>query len=106
MRTPPKRKRTRRALPPRQWQFQEAKAKLAEVVDDALATGPQVISRHGRPVVAMIKIEDLPKVLAAGQDARDRAGSILACFKRAPQALGSIDLSRDKTPISSKSIFG
>jgi len=42
------------------WQVQEAKSRLSELMDRALKEGPQVITRHGRPVV---------KVVATGHEA-------------------------------------
>jgi prevent-host-death family protein len=40
------------------WQLQTAKQKLSEVVDRALAEGPQVISRHGRETVVIVSMRD------------------------------------------------
>ncbi len=40
------------------WQLQTAKQKLSEVVDRALAEGPQVISRHGRETAVVVSIND------------------------------------------------
>jgi prevent-host-death family protein len=36
------------------WQVQEAKSRLSELMDRALKEGPQVITRHGRPVVKVV----------------------------------------------------
>ena len=36
------------------WQVQEAKNRFSEVIDKALAEGPQVVTRHGRPVVQIV----------------------------------------------------
>jgi prevent-host-death family protein len=46
------------------WQVQEAKNRFSEVIERALREGPQVVTRHGKPVV---------KVVAAGA-AEDAAG--------------------------------
>ena len=40
------------------WQLQTAKQKLSEVVDRALAEGPQVISRHGRETAVVVSMHD------------------------------------------------
>ena len=40
----------------RTWQLQEAKNKLSEVVDQAIAEGPQVITRRGEEVAIVIKL--------------------------------------------------
>lgn len=39
------------------WQVQEAKNRFSEVVERALQDGPQVVTRHGRPVVQVVAIE-------------------------------------------------
>jgi antitoxin Phd len=40
------------------WQLQEAKNKLSEVVAQALSSGPQTITRHGRPTVVVVAFEE------------------------------------------------
>lgn len=46
------------------WQLQTAKQKLSEVVDRALAEGPQVISRHGRDTAVVVSIDDFRRLTA------------------------------------------
>ncbi len=41
------------------WQLQEAKQRFSEVVRRARSEGPQVVTRHGVPEVAVISIEQL-----------------------------------------------
>ncbi|MDD5030733.1 MAG: type II toxin-antitoxin system prevent-host-death family antitoxin [Rhodoferax sp.] len=36
------------------WQVQEAKNRFSEMIEQALSLGPQVITRHGRPVVRVV----------------------------------------------------
>jgi prevent-host-death family protein len=74
-----------KAIHPKRWQFQEAKAKLSQVVDDTLDTGPQIITRHGKDVAALIAIEDLPKVLAPWGNDENRKGAVLDMLLRAPK---------------------
>jgi len=38
------------------WQLQEAKNKLSELIDRALADGPQIITRHGVEVVVVMPV--------------------------------------------------
>ena len=47
------------------WQLQEAKNKLSEVVNLAVAGKPQVVTRHGKPVAVISSIEDYKKSQAA-----------------------------------------
>jgi antitoxin Phd len=39
------------------WQLQDAKNRFSEVVDEALRSGPQVVTRRGRPVVVVVSVE-------------------------------------------------
>ncbi len=39
------------------WQVQEAKNRFSELIEAALAQGPQVVTRHGKPVVQIVPIE-------------------------------------------------
>jgi prevent-host-death family protein len=42
----------------RQWQLQDAKNRLSEVVETALTQGPQTITRRGKPVVVVVPFEE------------------------------------------------
>jgi prevent-host-death family protein len=46
------------------WQLQEAKNKLSELIDRALAEGPQVITRHGVEVVVVMPFAGYQKLTA------------------------------------------
>lgn len=39
------------------WQVQEAKQRFSELVERACADGPQVVTKHGRPVVVVIDVD-------------------------------------------------
>ena len=39
------------------WQLQEAKNRFSELVDLSLSEGPQIVTRHGKPVVRIVPIE-------------------------------------------------
>ena len=39
------------------WQVQEAKNRFSEVIERALRDGPQVVTRHGRPVVQVVAMD-------------------------------------------------
>lgn len=41
-----------------QWQLQEAKQRLSEVVRQAQADGPQTVTRHGEVVAVVISMAD------------------------------------------------
>ena len=38
------------------WQVQEAKNRFSEVIERALREGPQVVTRHGKPVVQVVAV--------------------------------------------------
>jgi prevent-host-death family protein len=40
------------------WQVQEAKNRFSEVIEKALSEGPQVVTRHGRPVVKVVAFDE------------------------------------------------
>jgi prevent-host-death family protein len=44
------------------WQLQDAKNRFSEVVDEALRSGPQVVTRRGRPVVVVVSIDAWERV--------------------------------------------
>ena len=43
------------------WQLQEAKNKFSLVVDNALAQGPQTVTRHGEPTVMVVWMAEFKK---------------------------------------------
>jgi prevent-host-death family protein len=71
------------------WQLQEAKNKLSEVVDRALHTGPQIITRRGAEVAVVISYDEYSRLQGAQT-------SLSEFFRQSP--LGGIDLSRDQSP--------
>jgi prevent-host-death family protein len=40
------------------WAVAEAKARFSEVIDRALSTGPQIITRKGRKAVVVVSVEE------------------------------------------------
>jgi prevent-host-death family protein len=45
----------------RSWQLQEAKNRLSEVVDRAIAEGPQCVTRHGKEVAVVVSKKDFDR---------------------------------------------
>jgi antitoxin Phd len=43
------------------WKLQDAKARFSEVVERALASGPQVVTRHGANAVVVISYDEFVK---------------------------------------------
>ncbi len=73
------------------WQLQNAKNKLSEVVDIALRGEPQVITRHGTPVAVVLSIVEYRRLTAA-------QGKLSAFFADSPLAGVELDLDRDQAP--------
>ena len=38
------------------WQLQDAKQQFSKLVDRAVAEGPQVVTRHGEPIVVVVEV--------------------------------------------------
>ncbi len=38
------------------WQIQEAKNRFSELIEKTLASGPQIITYHGKPVVKVVAL--------------------------------------------------
>ena len=68
------------------WQLQDAKNRFSEVVEEALHSGPQTVTRCGEPVVVVVAIETWRRV--AGP-----VPSLKSFLRSAP--LEGVDTSRD-----------
>ncbi len=71
------------------WQLQEAKQRFSEVVRRALESGPQVVTRHGRPAVV---------VVAAPEYDRLERRSRFKDFLRSAPDLSRLRIRRDRRP--------
>lgn len=47
------------------WQLQEAKNRFSEVVDEALAHGPQIVTRHGQEVAVILSYAEYKQMQKA-----------------------------------------
>ncbi len=73
-----------------QWQLYEAKNKLSELIDKALAQGPQVVTRRGKEVAVVLSTEEYRRL-------RKTEPSLVDFFRSSPLAGVELDLGRDKT---------
>ena len=71
----------------REWQLQQAKNRLSELVDMALSEGPQVVTRRGKEAVVVVSAEEYRR-LAKPQPS-------FKAFLRST-ALGELDLERER----------
>ena len=71
------------------WQLQEAKNKLSELIDKAVAEGPQLITRHGVEIAVVMPVSGYKKLIAPKQ----RLGDFLMS---SPLRKSNLALERDK----------
>ena len=71
------------------WQLQEAKNRFSELVERAVTSGAQVITKHGRPVAVLISTDEYEKL--AHPRGREKLVDIL---RRCPEPGFVIDKTR------------
>ncbi len=71
------------------WQIQEAKAKLTQLIKDALRE-PQAISRRGVPEIVVMSLDRYQELTRPKQD-------IVSFFRNSPLYRAELDLTRDKS---------
>lgn len=73
------------------WQLQDAKARLSEVVKQALAKGPQTITLHGHPAVVVISNDEFIQLTKP-------KFSLVDFFQKSPLRGVNLELDRDQSP--------
>ncbi len=71
------------------WQLQDAKNKFSEVVDNAIAHGPQIITRHGVETAVVLSFQEYRRMVL-------RQGKLSDFFRKSPLVGVELDLSRDR----------
>jgi prevent-host-death family protein len=74
----------------RRWQLQEAKNKLSQVVNKAVSSGPQIITKRGVEVAVLLSVDEYKKMITA-------RGKLSDFFQDSPLAEFELDLTRDKS---------
>ena len=74
---------------PKTWPLHEARRRLGELVDRALADGPQTISKRGRDCVVLISLKDLESL-------QGRKSSLVEFLASSPLKGFELDLARQK----------
>ncbi len=72
------------------WQLQEAKNKLSQVVDEAVLTGPQIITRRGAKTAVILSFDEYRQLVASEK-------KLSTFFQESPLAGLELDLERDKS---------
>jgi len=65
------------------WQFKEAKCHFSEVVECALKQGAQTVTKHGKPAVVVISVEEYRKL-------RQPKPSLLELLRSCPEDLSDV----------------
>jgi prevent-host-death family protein len=73
----------------REWQLQEAKNRLSQVVDSALHDGPQTITLRGKPAAVVVSFEEFKKLTQPRT-------SLSQFFRQSP--LHDVELDLDRSP--------
>jgi prevent-host-death family protein len=70
------------------WSLQDAKARFSELVNTVVNEGAQIVTRHGKDVVAVIPVHEYTGLLGRQTGLRD-------FFARAPRV--DLDIERDES---------
>ena len=76
------------------WALQDAKNRLSEVVDTAIARGPQAITRRGKDAAVLLSMEDFRRLTGA-------TGDLVSFLRGSPLAT---DLQLDRDPDTGREI--
>ena len=76
------------------WTVAQAKAKLSEVIENARARGPQIITRNGRRAAVVVGAEEWERKT-------QRSGSLADFFKTSPLRGSGLRVRRSKDPLRS-----
>jgi prevent-host-death family protein len=60
------------------WQLQEAKSRFSELVEKAISSGPQFVTRRGERTVVILSVKEYEKWKTPSEN-------LLAFFQRAPR---------------------
>ncbi|MDF1580355.1 MAG: type II toxin-antitoxin system Phd/YefM family antitoxin [Desulfuromonadales bacterium] len=71
----------------REWQLQEAKNRLSQVVNSALHDGPQTITLRGKPAVVVVAFDEYQRLTQPRTD-------LSQFFRQSPLCDVELDLSR------------
>jgi prevent-host-death family protein len=71
----------------REWQLQEAKNRLSQVVDSACHDGPQTITLRGKPAAVVVSFEEFRRLTQPH-------GTLVQFFEHSPLHGMELDLSR------------
>lgn len=85
----------------RQWQLQQAKARLSELLKRAEKEGPQEITVRGEPAVIVLALRDYEKLKA-----EETRPNLVDFLLNSPLAGLDIEFERDKSLAREEDLFG
>lgn len=74
-----------------QWQVQQAKARLSDLLREAARSGPQQITVRGRPAAVVLSADEYDRL-------RGQKASLTEFLRRSPLAGIDLELDRDRAP--------
>lgn len=74
-----------------EWQLQEAKNGLSQLVKEAIAGEPQLVTLHGKPAAVVVSAAEYERLTRCG-----KKGKLSAALLRPDIAGEDIDFSRDR----------
>ena len=74
------------------WQLQEAKNRLSRVIENAVNSGPQIITKRGVEVAIVMSYAEYQKMIAS-------RGSLSTFFRDSPLVGTDLELDRDKSGV-------
>ncbi len=69
------------------WTVAAAKARFSEMIDKAMSSGPQAITRNGKRAAVVVSAEEWERKTR-------RKGTLLEFFQSAPEGFADLDLER------------
>jgi prevent-host-death family protein len=76
----------------KQWQMQEAKARFAELIEEAERNGPQTVTKHGKPRAVVMSSEQFAAMQKGKAPRLDFVNFLLSI----PKSDDGFDIERDK----------
>ena len=73
------------------WQLQDAKSKFSQLVENAMSSEPQFVTKHGTNAVVILSFEDYTKITKPKTD-------LVSFLRNSPLTDVELDISRDREP--------
>jgi len=70
------------------WQLQDAKSKFSQLVENAMLSKPQFVTKHGNNAVVILSYDDYKKITKPKMD-------LVTFLRSSPLAEVELDISRD-----------